>query len=1784
MKKHMLKKSLALALAFVMVLSTMLIALAAKPNDGTTVNQPFPSGTAGSTNFRIPAMVALKDGTIVAATDARWNTTGDGGGLDTIVAYSKNGGANWTNTIANYLGDNGNVWNNMSTSFIDPALATDGSKVYMIVDLFPAGYALNSTRYQPSAGAIGFDANGNLRLSDNSRLTYNFYLKDGRIYKNDNTDTGHTVDEYFYLDGTDVNLFFDNSPYKVYPTNYLYLTSSEDGGAHWSAPTLINVKKANEQTCLIGPGTGIVTSTGRVMFAVYNYTNGDKNSSVIYSDDGGKTWTRSEDVTSQSSEATLVEADGRIYMFTRHGGYYVSENNGVNWSAKKSISGISYDTGCQINAVKYSKKIDGQTAILLSAPSNNRTNGKIYTLLVNADGSLSWKYTYNVNTGNSPYAYSSIAELPDSRVALLYESAAAAETFKLYNIETIAQGAEIGEPKVSVTDNVVTVTAPGLNSLTAASKAATAVPYSVNVVSYDVAPKTSVGSYTGAAAVSIAVPAGWGNTQNVRGYYMDGGKPVIVEGTLANGALSFNVPSFTAAGAEVGLVELDGDMIYKNIVLRVGEKETLTETGDFSSSPIINSNESIASAALDNVQVETKWVIGNNVDSSHIDGDPKRYVFKNQEGNYYLTGDTNGSGLKLISIGTEAGTAIPANALWSISYQGGSAFRLYNLSQKAYLTIGEGSSSLTSVASNVNMSQNGNVNIYTGNNDYRGTFLNRYGGGDSTTAAGWKEGNIFSATAKNGNGSKWLIYEANEVPTGNAASTYTFTANKAGVTTVIVGNIHYTVTVKDYPSNVTLGETPFTSGISSFAGRPVTKVNLSSNITYTPGVNGTATNWISKDPNVARVDPVTGTITAGNAGETIIIATVNGVEYALPVVVQPNGSTSGKWINVYIDAAVNTDVYYSLSATNGTAMDTAMYPAQAGEDFAYCYPSNYRIALDFFGAPQKGYALTYLSATNADGNYTALDGDVAENTKFYNSDPAATQQKSVFNTDDVLQMVRNALEKDCDGGLGYTRNTSGGNINPSSLTFRSEKLPEITKNIVALRHAADAEGNKVAMKYEDGMAAVVGDEVFYEVVVKKEAYQDLINFVGMSFKDSLDVTFYDYNDPNQIFPVMPTESANDAASFPDDRFSKLEADEAHFYIGYVIKESDLDKEIKNTVDLTYNYSSQYSNGSFSESSEAVASITVAPFKFDDIVLDFGLPTSAIDCTEKFAASGAKIVSGSALYADIEVLNGGKAFRYVPNQIMQGVDDVSIMVTYGNDTVVNVGFRVYPATTVYYEEGFALLNGFDSQGSKGVLTQTLSATKSKANYGYEASYLDNKGTPSNNSEAVSKTYGANAEFTFAGTGVDIYTNNTPDTGVICVLVKDNETGAFVRIYNVDTQMKDGATGATASQAVNAYNVPVVSITDLAPNSYTVYIYHLRRDADPIDAPAPEIKLDGYRVYGGAIDDDSSTVIYNGDGERAPKFIELRDKVIAGNIAQYEMNKGQYIDEETGEIFIDQVYNYVSGSYAAILDDNGYDENAMNDLIANGPKNEIYLQPGQTLMFTVKRAGDVQVGLKSLSDKAAEVQLNGANVDISSVDMFYKLTVAANGTVTITNTGDGILSVTKVKLFSTNDLAPIAKANVAMALMAMGYEFEAYQAPEAPETPDAPDADNNAPDTPAVDNNTPATPGADKNAPADNKADAPADNNAKAPAADANKGENTPANNNADNKENAPVDNAEVKDNTHEAEKNENAPAEKADNAEAEDSDNTVIIAVVAVAAVAAIAVVAYVIVKKKRGAK
>ena len=474
------------------------LTMGTKPADNITYGQPFMTGTAGSEQFRIPCLVTLDDGTIVAGCDARWTTYRDGGGLDTIVSYSKDKGETWNYTFANYLGDNGNIHNEASTAFIDPAMATDGENVWLIADLYPAGIALNGGTYQPLTGHTGFDANHNLALKkgcqadtngdgvvdvdvngDGNRnvsdyianVEYSYSLVKKANATNEDyyqiiaengsgaVEEGYTIDAWFNITGTDVdtNLFCSDSPYHPYPTDFLYKTKSEDGGQTWSIPSLIDVKKASEQTILIGPGRGIVTSEGRIVFTAYEFTSGDKNSCCIYSDDGGETWTRGASVSGWSSEAVVTEADGKLYMFTRHGrAYYVSEDWGETWGDQKS-TGLSYNDNCQLTAITYSKKIDGKTAIIFGAPSNTGTRaaGKLFIGLVQDDGSLDWKYTYSIN-GSAFYAYSCLAELNDGTVGLLYENDSSKITYINLSIDEIVPDAVIGN--IYLTDSEDNIT------------------------------------------------------------------------------------------------------------------------------------------------------------------------------------------------------------------------------------------------------------------------------------------------------------------------------------------------------------------------------------------------------------------------------------------------------------------------------------------------------------------------------------------------------------------------------------------------------------------------------------------------------------------------------------------------------------------------------------------------------------------------------------------------------------------------------------------------------------------------------------------------------------------------------------------------------------------------------------------------------------------------------------------------------------------------------------------------------------------------------------------------------------------------------------------------------------------------------------------------------------------------------------------------------------------------------------------------------------------------------
>ncbi len=421
-----------------------------RPDDSVSARKPFDPLTTGSEQFRIPAVITLSDGTIAAAADARWNTCADGCGLDTIVSISEDGGSTWRSTYANYLGDNGNSVNVYSTAFIDPCLLAKDDVIYLLVDLWPGGVALNSSRFRPIP-STGYDTDGRLLLRSYTDKDFNYRLgefdENSRakiVHINGNEVPGYTVDRWFnlYWHGEDIrsNLFYYTAPYRVCPTSFLYLTKSADKGRTWSAPVMLNpmVKNSCEPFYGIGPGRGLVTVSGRMMFPCYSYDRGEQGMSFIFSDDGN-TWHRTPTLGfNLSSEAQLVElSDGKIRAFFRNWMsrlcFADAHPDGANYVWGEFVKTAELPgraSNCQIAALRHSAQIDGCDVLFAACPSNpdhrkdsGRCGGAVHTFLYNpATGETILHKITPVNGGEEFYGYSCLTELADGSVGLIYES------------------------------------------------------------------------------------------------------------------------------------------------------------------------------------------------------------------------------------------------------------------------------------------------------------------------------------------------------------------------------------------------------------------------------------------------------------------------------------------------------------------------------------------------------------------------------------------------------------------------------------------------------------------------------------------------------------------------------------------------------------------------------------------------------------------------------------------------------------------------------------------------------------------------------------------------------------------------------------------------------------------------------------------------------------------------------------------------------------------------------------------------------------------------------------------------------------------------------------------------------------------------------------------------------------------------------------------------------------------------------------------------------------------
>lgn len=483
----MAKKWTAVLMAILMVLTAFPVTTAmaagsseaSKPADGTTQGRPFVSDNP-SHWYRIPSMVTLDDGTVVAAADARWDGGMDGGGNDVITARSTDNGDTWSYTWAGYYGDNGNVFSKASTSYCDSNIATDGKTLYMLSTFFASGVAINGTsaNAQPSKDT-GLDSQGRLLLARNGG-DYDYYVgavgADGyaSIYRTSDSTvvSGYKVNGEFELFKHDAYVgcvWYSNCEFQAKKCQYLFFRTSTDGGKTWSAPSLVNARKSGEKFLGAGPGRAIVTDDGTICMPVYVYGDnawgsGDASqaTSFIYSKDHGKTWSRTANFTSTSSfggsgwssEAQLVDlGNGVVRCFYRNGKKKIMYCD-ATWTGSLYRWGDVVDTGidiwgnCQLSAIMYPYLIDGKRAILVSSPSSTegRKTGAIFTLLLNDDNTVSTEYAKKTITAEGAmFAYSCLTVLKDGSVADLYETDACDFTYKVFDIQSLT-GMDVDVP------------------------------------------------------------------------------------------------------------------------------------------------------------------------------------------------------------------------------------------------------------------------------------------------------------------------------------------------------------------------------------------------------------------------------------------------------------------------------------------------------------------------------------------------------------------------------------------------------------------------------------------------------------------------------------------------------------------------------------------------------------------------------------------------------------------------------------------------------------------------------------------------------------------------------------------------------------------------------------------------------------------------------------------------------------------------------------------------------------------------------------------------------------------------------------------------------------------------------------------------------------------------------------------------------------------------------------------------------------------------------------------
>ena len=413
----------------------------------------FDAGFHDSISYRIPSLITLDSGVIVAGADQRETIANDSpNSINFTVRRSFDGGHTWGDlqTVLTYPGHGAK-----GASVIDSCVVQDrrNGRLVILIDHFPGGIG------QPNAEAgLGVDEKGHYILHDANGATYT-WNEDGSVTDADGNATPFTISERGDVtvteDGQEApggNVFLADGvdPHQTLLTArtcFLQMIYSDDDGETWSGPFNLNqdVKEEWMSFCGTSPGTGVQLRSGRLVIPIYY--NGDHkrhfSASVVYSDDGGATWKRGKspndgrifegrEIDSRTldteaaatHEATLIErADGSLLMLMRNQhpsgkvAATVSTDGGETWSDVFFAEEIT-EIFCQPNAVPWPTEDCPERVVFANASQMRPYRGR-GVLRLSEDGGRTWIASRTFNPAH--YVYQCMTILPDGTLGLLWE-------------------------------------------------------------------------------------------------------------------------------------------------------------------------------------------------------------------------------------------------------------------------------------------------------------------------------------------------------------------------------------------------------------------------------------------------------------------------------------------------------------------------------------------------------------------------------------------------------------------------------------------------------------------------------------------------------------------------------------------------------------------------------------------------------------------------------------------------------------------------------------------------------------------------------------------------------------------------------------------------------------------------------------------------------------------------------------------------------------------------------------------------------------------------------------------------------------------------------------------------------------------------------------------------------------------------------------------------------------------------------------------------------------------